>query len=163
MIQEKKMNFSRLTKILNTTLSQRIDRGPYQMGTGGQDVGCEGHFVLFVCWFLARNPLWTYHFTEWSTFIEVLFLLEGIISRSRYGSLQKPVVKIYASAGCRPLALVACLFMPSTGCIRFSNALQFQHILPPLAPAPQWLVSSKWERCMFSHSYIWLNSRAVWQ
>lgn len=45
MIQEKnKMNFSRLTKILNTTLSQRIDRGPYQMGTGGQDVGCEGHF-----------------------------------------------------------------------------------------------------------------------
>lgn len=55
MIQEKKMNFSRLTKILNTTFSQRIDRGPYQMGTGGQDVGCEGHFVLFV--FGKESPL----------------------------------------------------------------------------------------------------------
>ena len=114
-------------------------------------------FFLFVCLFLARNPLWTYQFMEWSTFIEILFLFEGVISRSRYGSLQKPVVKIYASAGCRPLALVACLYMPSTSCIRFSNALQFLHILPPLALAPEWLVSSKWERRVFSRSYIWLN------
>ena len=49
-----------------------------------------GHRLWITSWFclfLARNPLWTYHFTDWNIFIEILFILKGVINRSRYGAI----------------------------------------------------------------------------